>query len=137
MKMDKIVIEDGMTFEDIVGQLQATTPDMICVVDGTTLRIIKRTKDIPTNIRFSHKVRKNGIEGYYFRDAANDTLYCVFGREKALLFYPSLNLYNPVIRQKPTPPSDTVKTKFVLRHGKVLHEFDEVDNEVISQVRNI
>lgn len=84
-----------VTFENFVGQFQANCPKLLCVVDGTTLRHYDRHGALPKQIRFDYKQTWNGITEYYFRDMNTDSLYCVFGRITARIFYPRLDEVDP------------------------------------------
>lgn len=43
------------------------------------------------------------ITEYYFRDINTDSLYCVFGREAAKLFYPRIDEVDPNGKSELTP----------------------------------
>ena len=86
-----INVEQLSSFENFVGQFQILCDKLLCIVDGTSLRFYDRRESIPTNIRFDYKQRKKNLTEYYFRDIDNDSLYCVFGREAAKIFYPRID----------------------------------------------
>lgn len=86
-----VKIEQETTFENFVGQFQAFCPKLLCVVDGTCLRYYDKYTDIPKDIRYDYKQRRENLVEYYFRDIHNDSLYCVFGREAAKIFYPRID----------------------------------------------
>jgi len=98
-----ITIPDGQiiqftkeaTFENFIGQFQPFCPKLLCVVDGTSLQYYDKKAALPTNIRFDYKQRRGLLTEYYFRNIGDDTLYCVFGREAAKLFYPRIDEVDP------------------------------------------
>lgn len=98
-----IHFEHDTTFENFVGQFQSSCPKLLCVVDGAILRYYEKHGDIPTKIRFDYKQTKNGITEYYFRDIENDSLYCVFGRNSARVFYPRIDEVDPNHGEEPKP----------------------------------
>ncbi|CAH6421705.1 Hypothetical protein HVR_LOCUS1345 [uncultured virus] len=87
--------EQEATFENFVGQFQLFCPKLLCVVDGTILRYYDKPGTLPTNIRFDYKQRRGPLTEYYFRDIETDTLYCVFGREAAKIFYSRIDEIDP------------------------------------------
>jgi hypothetical protein len=84
------------TFENFIGQFQPVCSKLICIIDGTILRYYDKPGSIPKNIRFDYKQHKRKITEYYFRDIGTDSLYCVFGRPAALIFYPRLDEVDPM-----------------------------------------
>ena len=90
-----IQFEQEATFENFIGQFQRDCPKLICVINGTNLRYYDKSTQLPNNIRFDYKQRKGTLTEYYFRDINDDTLYCVFGREAATIFYPRINEIDP------------------------------------------
>lgn len=93
-----IQINQDVTFENFIGQFQTYCSQLLCVINGTSLRYYNKNNipnEIPTNIRFDYKQRREKVSEYYFRDIDDDTLYCVFGREAALIFYPQLDNVDP------------------------------------------
>lgn len=84
------------TFENFISQFQKFTKDKIlCVLNGTSLMFYDKNGPYPENIRYDYKQKKNGLIEYYFRDISDDNLYCVFGRENAILIYPQLDNSDP------------------------------------------
>jgi hypothetical protein len=69
-----IHLKDGQSMEHIVGQLQSLTDSVLCVVDGTTLKI-EKARDISGKHESTIK-SKYSTEYYYRRD--DDTLCCYF-----------------------------------------------------------
>lgn len=90
-----VQFEQEATFENFIGQFQLFCPKLLCVVDGTSLRYYDKPGTLPTNIRFDYKQRRNKLTEYYFRDIDNDSLYCVFGRDAAKIFYPRIDDVDP------------------------------------------
>lgn len=88
--------EQEATFENFIGQFQQNCPKLICVINGTNLRYYDKTTPLPTNIRFDYKQRRGSLTEYYFRDIDDDTLYCVFGREAASIFYGRIDEIDPL-----------------------------------------
>ena len=86
-----VQIEQEETFENFIGQFQQFCSKLICIIDGTTLRYYDKTEGLPKNIRFDYKQRRGKIVEYYFRDIQTESLYCVFGREAAKIFYPRID----------------------------------------------
>lgn len=92
-----INFEQDLSFENFIGQFQVFCPTkLLCIVDGTSLRFYDRPGTIPVNIRFDYKQRRGKFIEYYFRDIENDSLYCVFGREAAKIFYPRIDDVDPI-----------------------------------------
>lgn len=92
-----IRFEQESSFENFIGQFQIFCPEvLLCVVDGTCLRYYDKHGTLPANIRFDYKQRRGKITEYYFRDIGNDSLFCVFGREAAKIFYPRIDEVDPV-----------------------------------------
>lgn len=90
----KFVEED--TFENFISQFQKHVTDKIlCVINGTSLTFYEKEGSYPKNIRYDYKQKKNGLVEYYFRDISDNNLYCVFGRENALLLYPQIDSSDP------------------------------------------
>lgn len=85
------------TYENFIGQFQQYCPKLICVIDGTSLHYYDKTSSLPTNVRFDYKQRRGTVTEYYFRDINDDTLYCVFGREAAAIFYPRINIVDSIV----------------------------------------
>lgn len=86
------------TYENFIGQFQQYCSKILCVIDGTNFHFYdKKTSPPPSNIRFDYKQIRGTITEYYFRDIDTDTLYCVFGREAATIFYPRMNIVDPII----------------------------------------
>jgi hypothetical protein len=90
-----VQFDQEATFENFIGQFQPYCPKLLCVVDGTILHYYDKTGGLPTNIRFDYKQRRGLLTEYYFRNIGNDTLYCVFGREAATIFYPRIDEVDP------------------------------------------
>jgi hypothetical protein len=108
--------DQDVTFENFVGQFQAGCPKLLCVVDGTVLRHYDRHGALPKNIRFDYKQVRNGIVEYYFRDIGTDSLYCVFGRDPARIFYPRIDEVDPEPASEPISTSianTSVNTKVI------------------------
>ena len=80
-------VENGWSFENFVAQFQIAFPKILCVVDGAYIKYFGDVSDIPGNIRFDYKRAGPTTEEYYFRDADTGSLYCVFGRGAAKIFY--------------------------------------------------
>lgn len=88
----KIELGHDYTFENFIGQFQTWCPKILCIVNGVCLRYYDGQQDtIPKNLRFDYKQQRNGITEYYFRDIYTNTVYCVFNREAAKIFYPRLD----------------------------------------------
>lgn len=102
-----IRFEQGFTFENFISQFQSTALKLLCIVDGTELRFYDKPESLPKNIRFDYKQTRNNITEYYFRDIYTETLYCVFGKEAASIFYPRLNEKKELRRNK-TPDYVTI-----------------------------
>jgi hypothetical protein len=92
---DTVKFEQEATFENFIGQFQLFCSKLLCVVDGTYLRYYNKRNELPTNIRFDYKQRRGKLTEYYFRDINTDTLYCVFGRDCAKIFYPRIDEVDP------------------------------------------
>ena len=91
-----VKFEQDSTFENFIGQFQAFCPKLLCVIDGSCLRYYDKQGAIPKNIRFDYKQRRGKSIEYYFRDIGNESLYCVFGREAAKIFYPRIDEVDPI-----------------------------------------
>lgn len=90
-----IQFNQDATFENFIGQFQQFCPKLLCIIDGTYLRYYEKISTIPINIRFDYKQRRGELTEYYFRNIDDDTLYCVFGRESAKIFYPRIDEVDP------------------------------------------
>lgn len=90
-----VQFDNESTFEHFIGQFQLVCPKLLCIVDGTILHYYDKLSSLPNNIRFDYKQRRGKLTEYYFRDIDNDSLYCVFGREAAKIFYPRIDLVDP------------------------------------------
>lgn len=84
------------TYENFIGQFQQYCSKLLCIIDGTSLRYYDKTSSLPTSVRFDYKQRRGNMTEYYFRDINDDTLYCVFGREAAAVFYPRIDIVDPI-----------------------------------------
>jgi len=93
---NNIKICQGATYENFIGQFQQYCPKLLCIVNGNSLRYYDKTSPLPGNIKYDHKQRNGTITEYYFRDKRDDTIYCVFGREAASIFYPNINIDDPI-----------------------------------------
>ena len=100
-----VQFEQESTFENFIGQFQAFCPKLLCVVDGTCLRYYDNpvigdhapgAGTLPNNLRFDYKQKRGVLTEYYFRDIGTDSLYCVFGREAAKIFYPRIDHVDPL-----------------------------------------
>lgn len=91
-----VQFEQESTFENFIGQFQLFCPKLLCVVDGSCLRYYDKPGTLPNNIRFDYKQRRGKLTEYYFRDIGNDSLYCVFSREAAKIFYPRIDEVDPI-----------------------------------------
>jgi hypothetical protein len=83
-----VSIIDGITFEDVVSQLQPYIDNaVLTVMNGETLNIHTDKKKYPVYVELE------SINGgtYYFRDKIDDDLYAVFGEENAATFCQSLH----------------------------------------------
>ena len=70
---------------------------MLCVVrgsNGATLRIFDETRTVPDNIKFEHTEEHSNFTSYYFR--SDSETFCVFGREAARIFYPTIDKVVPI-----------------------------------------
>jgi len=109
-----IRFEQESSFENFIGQFQLLCPEaLLCVVDGTCLRYYNKRESLPTNIRYDYKQRRGNLTEYYFRDIGNDSLFCVFGREAAKIFYPRIDEVDPIDgrNQSTLCPSDSNNRK--------------------------
>ena len=91
-----VQFEQESTFENFIGQFQPFCPKLLCVVDGTCLRYYDKPGTLPSNVRFDYKQKRGPSTEYYFRDIGTDSLYCVFGREAAKIFYPRIDDVDPL-----------------------------------------
>lgn len=112
-----IKIQDGMTYENVISQLQAFSPHILCLVDGKTLECWDSEHAARINLRFDHKQRRGDVADYYFRDIATQKQYCVFGREYAQKLFPRLNDVDPVPHVQPRTLSQTI----TITHGRIIH----------------
>ncbi len=94
---EKIEFFNGSTFENFMGQFQKYSTSILCIIDGALLKIFNTHDHIPKNIRFDYKLNKEYVIEYYFRDIEDNTLYCVFGRDAAKIFFPHLDRVDPHI----------------------------------------
>lgn len=96
LKTTDIKFTEEDTFENFISQFQKHVSDKIlCVINGTSLTFYEKEGPYPKNIRYDYKQKRNGFVEYYFRDISDDNLYCVFGRENALLLYPQIDNSDP------------------------------------------
>jgi len=130
MKDFIVRFEQDATFENFIGQFQLICPKLLCIVDGTSLRYYDKPGTLPTNIRFDYKQRRGKLIEYYFRDIANDSLYCVFGREAAQIFYPRINDVDPY-DQKISPSSTFVQPEPT---SKSIYTPDTCSNKIVISV---
>lgn len=125
------------TFENFIGQFQLYCPKLLCVIDGTCLRYYDKKGDIPTNLRFDYKQRRNSLTEYYFRHIIDDTLYCVFGREAASIFYPRINDVDPTgINELSKPPTHQSTDSSIYSHdAKYLESINHsIDTKYLESV---
>ena len=85
-----LVLENNMTFQQLVGQLQSESKNLLCVINGQNLFFFKHKQQIPKNIRFDHAQKVRSQIEYYFTDLETRDVYCVFGRKAAELFSPAI-----------------------------------------------
>jgi len=109
----KIRISKNSTLEQIASQLQIHSPHLLCVINNLQLTYFEKLEDLPTNLRFNHKLHREKLNEYYFRSISDDTLYCVFGRVAAKVLYPRLDAVDPsgIIETVPVSLSLTRKDK--------------------------
>lgn len=98
----RVIFEQEETFENFLGQFQTLSNKVLSVANGTTLRIFDSLNAIPAEIRFDHKQKHGSITKYYFQAVENGTMYCVFGRDAARLFYPRLDKVDPIFDAEPS-----------------------------------
>lgn len=109
---DTVKFEQEATFENFIGQFQLFCSKLLCVIDGTYLRYYNKRHELPTKIRFDYKQRRGKLTEYYFRDIDTDTLYCVFGRDCAKIFYPRIDEVDPSgIHESLIVPPNSVKSQ--------------------------
>lgn len=131
-----IKISQDISFEHFVGQFQAHCPKLLCVVNGTTLCFHENIKTIPLNIRFDYKQRRGDIVEYYFRDLETNMLYCVFGRDAALLFYPNLNTVDKIFPDKPTHKRPPILQRLNIENNNSKDIVTIIDNGVVLTFPN-
>jgi len=129
-----VQFEQESTFENFIGQFQLFCPKLLCVVDGSCLRYYDKPGTIPTNIRFDYKQRRGKLTEYYFRDIGNDSLYCVFSREAAKIFYPRIDEVDPIdirgqVNESITHPSNSSVNATTVRENNG-------SNTIISKTTN-
>lgn len=121
-----VQFEQESTFENFIGQFQIFCPKLLCVIDGSCLRYYDKPGTLPSNIRFDYKQRRGKLTEYYFRDIGNDSLYCVFGREAAKIFYPRIDEVDPIDLR--TQVNDTIvpssKQSFTTFKGTTGHNYE-------------
>jgi hypothetical protein len=115
------------TFENFISQFQKQISDKIlCIINGTSLIFYNKKGPYPKNIRYDYKQKRNGISEYYFRDISDDNLYCIFGRENAILLYPQIDISDP-------DGSNEIQKK----SSKRLNEITIVDKGVKMSFENV
>lgn len=130
------------TFENFIGQFQRFCPKLICIVNGTILRYYDRTSSLPNNIRFDYKQRRGTVTEYYFRDNNDDTLYCVFGREAASIFYPRINFVDPITNLQTNTRANSSQT-LVNNNSQIIKEnlqygdYSTKSSNLLSQTINL
>lgn len=129
-----IKFEQESTFENFIGQFQLFCPKLLCIIDGTTLRYYDKAASIPDNIRFDYKQRRGILTEYYFRDISTDTLYCVFGREAAKIFYSRIDEVDPggII----TRPYIENKSTSVIKSQSFDAAKIQINNKIQSNTKN-
>jgi len=84
-----IHLKGGMDYEAIIAQLQPLTKNVLCVEDGTFLRVFKESGPFPVCLEFMVKQKRWGMSEYYFRcdsETPQERVLCVFGRDNAETF---------------------------------------------------
>jgi len=95
----KVQFNQDITFENFIAQFQPFCDKLLCIINGTTLRFYDKTNKFPDNLRYDHKQRRGSLTEYCFRDIDNDNIYCIFGRENAMIFYPNINQVDPLKKE--------------------------------------
>lgn len=86
-----IHLRGGMDYEAVISQLQCLTKNILCVEDGTYLRVFKETGPFPFGLEFMSKQKRWGMSEYYFRSGFNtpeEKVLSIFGRDNAETFCP-------------------------------------------------
>src|SRR5687767_4160600 len=105
LKTTDIKFTEEDTFENFISQFQKHVTDKIlCVINGTSLAFYDKKGPYQKNIRYDYKQKRNGLVEYYFRDISDDNLYCIFGRDNAVLIYPQIDNSDPEISKKRQSP---------------------------------
>ena len=73
---------------------------IIIVVDGSKIKIITNSANLPTSwIYETKRIYKDVIE-YYIRDKLSDTLYCIYGVDAVLDIFPGIINYCDISSKK-------------------------------------
>ena len=135
-----IKITQDMSFENFDGQFQEVCPKLLCVINGTTLHFHDNMRTIPTKIRFDHKQQRGGIVEYYFRNIEDNTLYCVFGREAATLFFPDINNIDKIADKPPEIKLPISRNPIIQRlnvdNSNLKNVITVIDNSVVLTFPN-
>jgi len=108
----QITLEDQFSFENFVSQFQKYTEQILCIENGTLLRIYERVSDFPANVILDYKRKKTNLTEYYFRVPETNNRYCVFGRDKALNIFPRLDFVDKKSASEETVP--VIKDRMII-----------------------
>ena len=97
-----ISFEQDATYPIFLGQFQPYAPMIVCLINNKMLKYYNKNGPFPANIRFDHKEKCGNILNYYFQDINDNTMYCIFTRNMAKLFYPQLSIIDPDSSDKKT-----------------------------------
>ena len=117
------------TFENFISQFQVYCPKILCIINNVHLQYYDKNGVIPTNIRYDYKQKRNGLTEYYFRDIDNNNLYCVFGRESAIIFYPRIDEFDPLNRKR----SEIITT---INDDKIIKDTNTLSRKPLLQAIN-
>jgi hypothetical protein len=131
----KINIDQDITFENFVSQFQQFSDKILCIVNGTTLHFYDKNTVMP-NVRYEYKQRRGSLIEYYFRDMINNNLYCVFGRDNAVLFYPNINQIEQITSVAVHQPQPKIKNPPIISN-KTLPIISNKDQPIISNKNTI
>lgn len=137
-----VKFEQDASFENFIAQFQEMCPKLLCIVNGTSLRLYdkKSPEAFPQNIRFDYKQQRGKIIEYYFRDIDTDNLYCVFGRECAKIFYPQLNKVDPakIITYHPPTSHKTSNPLFNKTFNQIVNKNTNQNiNQKVKSIRTL
>ena len=75
-----LYLQNGDSMEALLGQVQKSCPEILCVVDGYYVKYYKDLAELPKTLIFEHKQRhrKTKVIDYYYRCTISDSLYSFF-----------------------------------------------------------